>query len=150
MTDTTHGYAAQHEFVERWATLGKTAWLHRFSDSSDLYGRNKRLVRTDAQPADFLCGYTGWLGLIECKATKNETGFPVSLVAKPQSIAATLSRAAGTPYKFAIQRTGTKEWFIAPAALILNAKGVVKWDDLQFFLWKNPPSCDLTAMLCAT
>lgn len=143
MVDNQHGFDFEKEFVSRWDSLGKTAWLYRLLDSKSLYGRNKKLVLTGTQPADFLCGYSSWLGLVECKSTKDPKGFPIALVKKPQFIAATLSIAARTPYMFAIQNEPSQEWFLVPAGVILNAKGTVKWADLNPYLWTEPRLCGL-------
>jgi len=135
VADNRHGYDFQDDFENRWTAMGKTAWLYRFKDASDLYGRNKRLVKTDPQPADFLCGYSGWLGLVECKATKSELGFPIRMIEQAQLNAAKRSIAANTPYYFAIKSELHKQWFFTPAGFILSHTGTVRWSSLTPYQW---------------
>ena len=138
MADTRHGYLAQDTFIKRWEALGKKAWLHRYSDASDLFGRNKnKLVMTNAQPADFLCAYDGWLGLAEVKSTKNEVGFPLTGIRPAQWVAATRCVAANVPYVFAIENEKTKQWFFVTAAYVLSATGTIKWSSLMPFIWED-------------
>lgn len=136
MTDTRHGYTAQDEFEDAWKALGKRGWLWRFRDSSDLFGRNKnKLVITDAQPADFLCGFEGWMGFVEVKATKDPAGFKMGSLRKTQKIYMTLSEVASTPYMVAIKQELTSKWFLAPGTFILQQKGTIKWADLAPYAW---------------
>ncbi|HQT78201.1 MAG TPA: hypothetical protein PLD10_14190 [Rhodopila sp.] len=141
MAANAHGYAAQDEFASKWGKLGKRGWSHRFEDASDLFGRNKKLVQTGTQPADFLCGYSGWLGLVECKATIDPKGFKVSLIRQSQMISATLSVAAKTNYVFCIKQQVTGNWFFAPAEFVINQKGTITWGELFPYLWPENQLC---------
>jgi hypothetical protein len=144
MADTRHGYTAQDEFEARWAKLGKRGWLWRFRDSSDLYGRNNnKLVITDAQPADFLCGLSGWVGFVECKATKDLTGFKIGSLRKTQSVYMTLSHVAQTPYMVAIKQELTSSWFLVPGNFILQQKGTIKWAELALYAWPAEITCPI-------
>ncbi len=125
MPDTAHGYTAQDEFAHRWEAMGKQAWLHRLKDASDLYGRNKRLVQVDAQPADFVAAFASWFGLVECKSTKDTRGFPTALIKQAQRVAAIRCMYADAPYVFAIQNNATKEWFLPPAKFVITQKGTI-------------------------
>lgn len=120
---------------------GKRSWSHRFVDSSDLHGMNGGLVNAGTAPADFLLGYDGWLGLADCKSTKEPKGFAIGLVKKPQIIAATLSVAAKTPYIFAIEQWKTGNVFFVPASFVLSARGTIPWDALTQFLWPKEMQC---------
>lgn len=151
MTSTAHGKQFETEFCARWQAIdGKRAWWERLVDSSDLYGANGGLVNAPTSPADFILAYDGWLGLADCKATKDPKGFAVALVKKPQFIAATKSVASGTNYVFPIKAMKTGNVFFVPARAVLSARGTILWEDLAPFLWSEDMKCPITLMSCST
>ena len=134
------GNEFQDDFKELWESQGKKAWIYRFKDAAQNFGRNKRLVLTDEQPADFLCAYAGYLGLVECKSTRDPRGLRRSLIRRGQLKSAVESTLSGTPYHFAVRNENTKQIFLLPAALVLQ-KPTVLWKEMQDFEWKVGARC---------
>lgn len=130
------GNKFQDDFAARWRALGKTAWLYRFADAAQNFGRNQRLVLTDEQPADFLCAYQGYLGLIECKSTQDKVSFKRSLIRRPQLKAAIESRLSTTPYHFAVRNENTGQVFLVRAEWIVTQAAFIPWSELQQAEWK--------------
>lgn len=142
MASTAHGKAWELSFQERWEAIDrKKSWTHRLVDASDLYGLNGKMVNAFSSPGDFIIGYNGWLALCDCKSTIDPKGFKVSLVKKPQIIAATLSVAAGTPYVFPVMSVHTGNSYFVPADVVLSARGTIPWDDLACYLWLKEMKC---------
>ena len=143
MVDTAHGADAEDRFAERWEAMGKQAWLHRLKDASDLYGRNRRLVQVDAQPADFIAAFNAWFGLVEVKSTKDTRGFPTSMIRQSQRVAAVRCMYARAPYVFAVECHTTGTWFLAPAKFVITQKGTILWDELKPYQWLENTSAPL-------
>lgn len=142
MPSQIHGNVFQDEFQTMWLALGKLACASRFTDASDLYGLNKKLVMDFPKPADFLITYNGWTALCECKATKDMKGFPVGNVRRGQMIAATRMVAAKGNYVFAVKRMHDGVVFTIPASIILNGRGTLLWSDLVPYQWlERLPRC---------
>ena len=130
-----------------WLGLGKEAWLYRFADAAQNFGRNKKVILTDEQPADFLCAYKGYLGLVECKSTTDPKGFRRSLIRRGQLKAAVESSLSRTPYHFAVRNENTQQVFIIPAKLIVHDASMVSWRDMVYLEWKGGREClDLLRM----
>jgi hypothetical protein len=140
------GTKFQDDFQARWKALGKKAWLHRFADASDLYGLNKGHVIVEAQPCDYLCGFSGVVALIEAKATGDTKGFKRSLLRRPQIAAILTSIVAGTPHYVAVRNENTQEVFLIPAAFVYSCAGTVAWSDLAQFKWQDGPPWKTTLM----
>ncbi len=138
--EAKQGNRFQDDFEIMWKALGKHAWIYRFADAAQNYGRNKRLVATDEQPADFLCAHQGFLGLVECKSTRDQEGFKRSLVRRSQFKGAVESRLSRTPYFFAVRNENTHQVFLIPAAMVLN-QAVLTWDSLKHLEWKGDAAC---------
>jgi hypothetical protein len=115
--------------------LGKVAWVYEFEDASELYGLNDKAVKTGTRPADFICTLSGWMGLVECKATKDKTGFKLGGIRKPQWIAAIRCVASGSPYIFAIRNENDGSVYLVPARVIVESKGTIAWAELVSYLW---------------
>ena len=144
--DTQHGAEWERDFQKLWPKVAKNAWLYRFEDVKDLFGRNERAVHSAAKPADFLGMGGGWTGFIECKATRNRLGFPTSILALSQRHAAKLARLAGSPYVFAIKSLHHDMVFLVPADHILPRTGTIPWFELETYRWKDGEPCPVFTM----
>ena len=144
--DIQHGTEWEGDFQTLWHSVARNAWLYRFEDVKDLFGRNQRAVRLTPKPADFLGVANGWTGFIECKATVNAVGFPTSMIELSQRHAATLARLAGGSYVFAIKSLQHNKVFLVSADDILPHRGVLPWAKLEPYRWKDGEPCPVFTM----
>lgn len=111
------GTTAQNEFVQTMES--RKFWVHRFRDSKDVNGLNKRKglgrVNMFPCPSDFLIGGPRGLVLAEVKSTHNETSFPYGDIRPAQRAAASYAASIGFPYFFFIKNMNTGDWFVLSA-----------------------------------
>jgi len=111
------GTEAQDEFEA--AFKARRYWVHRFRDSKDVNGLNKRKglgrINMFPCPSDFLVGGGGSLFLAEVKSTYSTTSFGYNDVRPAQRAAAGFAASYGFPYFFFIKNMNTGQWFVLSA-----------------------------------
>ena len=124
-------------FEGLFTRYGKRAWLHKFEDTKELTGRNKRPTLSKVQPADYLVCHNGNMFLAEVKESRNPTSFPFGNIRDGQLAAARQVLAAGCSYFFCILQTRTGSWYRVPATVILGwPTQSMKWSELEPFRWQ--------------
>jgi penicillin-binding protein-related factor A (putative recombinase) len=119
-------------FQTLFIKYGKQAYLFKLTDTKEVSGMNKRMVKTKEQPADFLICINGETSFAEVKSSENEVSFPFGNIRTGQIAHARRFMAAGGTYWFYILRVKTLSWFRVPAAVILDCpKSSLKWSELQ-------------------
>jgi penicillin-binding protein-related factor A (putative recombinase) len=104
------GKAAQKEFEAYVATKGKSAYLVRFDDASDIRGKTGVAGYAKKQPADYLIMADGLTALLEVKSTENPTRFPFSMLEEGQMLALRKTEAAGGNYFIFIKSIALNIW----------------------------------------
>lgn len=142
------GKPSEEEFEAIWKrTYGKQVYLHRFEDSSDLTGRNKKITKSKPQPSDYVLCCQGDWQLAEVKSTWDEKRFSFGLMRKNQGAHAAFVRAAGGEYLVYVHRLATNQWYCIPYFLIEAAKAAkaasLAWEDLALCEWDL--SCTTTS-----
>jgi hypothetical protein len=111
------GTEAQDEFEQAFHDRG--FWVHRFRDSKDVNGLNKRIVIGRVNmfpcPSDFLVGGGGQLFLAEVKSTHSGKSFSYGDIRPAQRSAAGFAAAKGFPYFFYIKDMITGQWYVLSA-----------------------------------
>lgn len=118
------GKPSEEIFDTHFLRLGKRAYVHKFTDASEVTGMNKGrvgsgFVNVKAQPADRLVVLDGQMFLAEVKSsTALHDRFDTKLLKKGQNAAGAQAIAAGGAYWIYYHHIATGEWFRFPYSLV--------------------------------
>jgi len=133
------GKTSEGIFEDRWATLGKKAFVERLPDTRSIKGAIKHGF-IQGRPSDYLVTVHGGMHYAEVKSSSNKTSFPLSCVQPTQWAAMRKQTAAGGEYFIYAHHLVTDRWYRIPASFILQTKddqkGSIKWTELSMYLWK--------------
>lgn len=125
MTKNT-GKPSEKIFDDHFTFLGKKAYVHAFTDASEVNGMNRghrRIMNVKAQPADRLVVLDGEMFLAEVKSSvSKDDRFDFKLLRITQGSAAAQALAAGGQYWVYYHHLSTDEWFRFPYSLVSEAK----------------------------
>ena len=127
MTKNT-GKPSEEIFDTHFTRLGKRAYVHKFTDASEVTGMNKGrvgsgFVNVKAQPADRLVVLDGQMFFAEVKSsTALHDRFDFKLLKKGQNAAGAQAIAAGGAYWVYYHHIATGEWFRFPSSDVLSFK----------------------------
>jgi penicillin-binding protein-related factor A (putative recombinase) len=124
---------AEEEFETLFAPFGKRAAVERLTDTAYVRGVTglKKSIK-DAQPADYVIVFDGWMSYAEVKSTAKEPSFSFSMISKNQWRAARKAIAAGGNYTFFIRRESTSEWYVVPAIVFIDHDAQsMKWTTID-------------------
>jgi penicillin-binding protein-related factor A (putative recombinase) len=131
------GKPSEEAFERLFQSLGKKAFLHRFTDASDIKGLTGQVANASAQPSDYIVVWHGKSTFFaEVKSTVNRTAFPFNLLRPAQSAAGLQIEYAGGEYMIFAHALSlpNQPWFCFPYHLVraekARGKGSIKWDDL--------------------
>ena len=116
MTKNT-GKPSEEIFDTHFLRLGKRAYVHKFTDASEVTGMNRGrvgsgFVNVKAQPADRLVVLDGQMFFAEVKSsTALHDRFDFKLLKKGQNAAGAQAIAAGGAYWIYYHHIATGEWF---------------------------------------
>ena len=127
------GKPSEEIFETQIRKNGKSCFLHRLTDSSDIRGLNGK-GHAPKQPADYVLTLNGAMAYAEVKSTTHPTRFSLSLIKASQWQAAVRQHAAGGAYLFFIHSLFTKAWYVIPISFLLEnpSKKSWSWTELQF------------------
>lgn len=138
MTRNT-GKSSERAFTNCLAKLyGKRAYIHRFDDASDLHGMNKRVIKVNKQPADFLVVLGGVTMFAEIKSCANATRFPFTSISSHQLAQAKATRAAGGKYFFFVHKLGDDTFYMLDSAKVdrvSKTRSSLGWSEMN--LWSD-------------
>jgi hypothetical protein len=133
------GKPTEKEFEDRFARLGKAAFLYRFVDAAEVRGRTGKIGFTRDAPADYLITQEGVTSYAEVKSTSDPTAFRFSLLRQTQSATAAMVRIAGGLYDIYAHHIPTGTWYKFPYSLVQAVKdagsGSIPWKKLENFIW---------------
>jgi penicillin-binding protein-related factor A (putative recombinase) len=136
------GKASEGIFEDYWEAQGKSAFLFRFKDKSDIVGLNlklgnsRKLIAVPANPADYMLTVRGVTGYAEVKSTHDPTAFRKSLMKPYQLGSARRQVAAGGNYWVYVHRVDYDTWYRIPAAFMLDKferASSIPWFDLKVY-----------------
>lgn len=111
------GTTAQDIFINSMES--RKLWVHRFRDSKDVNGLNKKKgvgrVAMFACPSDYLVGGSGILFLAEVKSTYDPKRFSYGDIRPAQRSAAGFANSCSFPYYFFILDMNTQQWYVLTA-----------------------------------
>lgn len=145
-----NGKHAEAVFEQHWLNRGKTSFVYRFMDSTDLLQRIKAIVgpkfplgniakAIPGQPSDFLViDDEDGTFFAEVKSSKDKTSFPFSNIKPSQWSAAKRTHAARGTYWFFLYSYARDTWYRVPASILLETQDKsLKWDKLEKYKWKK-------------
>jgi hypothetical protein len=127
---------AEDEFDGFWATLGKQAYVFKFPDAAEIFGRVKVIGKSRAMPSDRLVTYKGETFYAEVKSTVDDR-FKKSLLRKTQSAMAKQIMAAGGKYLVYVKSLMLNRWFVMSYDFA-SARPSYLWTDLESHRWIFP------------
>src|SRR5690606_30854623 len=135
------GKPSEETFDRHFTRLGKRAYVHAFTDASEVNGMNKgrgRITNVKAQPADRLVVLDGEMFFAEVKSSvTTDERFDFKLLRTTQGSAAAQALAAGGQYWIYYHHIRTDEWFRFPYSLVAQVKLDGKSSINLDFLRKN-------------
>lgn len=141
MTPKELGKLAQDTFERVWLEVhGKSVYLHRFTDTSDIRARyqGKTIAHLPAQPADYHVTVGENAEYAEVKGTSNQTGFSFSALEASQLAAMKRVHTAGGHYWVYIFSLYMNLWYRIPPAFILG--GIITEAHKTFNFKKDGPN----------
>jgi hypothetical protein len=129
-----HWQKAEDEFDTFWAALGKQAYVFKFPDAAEIFGRVKVIGKSRAMPSDRIVTYNGETFFAEVKSTVDDR-FKRSLLRKTQSAMAKQIIAAGGKYLVYVKSLGLNRWFVMPYDFAW-ARPSYLWHELEQFRWQ--------------
>ncbi len=138
MTPNQQGKRAEREFLTRYETFGKDAYVVRLQDASDIKGRSRSAAQVNVPPvpADFIV--ISWHGMhfAEVKATVKDR-FAFDMIAPTQlGHAARAVRASPLSYFFYVLNITAGTWYKVPAEVVLQSeKKSLAWSEISSFRW---------------
>jgi hypothetical protein len=133
------GKPSEEAFEKLFKSLGKKAFLHRFTDASDIKGLTGQVSNASAQPSDYIVVAPEGTFFAEVKSTVNPTAFPFSLLRPSQSAAGLQIEGAGGRYRIFAHALSLPEqpWFAFPYRMVpemkLGGRSSIKWIELRGF-----------------
>jgi penicillin-binding protein-related factor A (putative recombinase) len=130
---------AEEEFEALFAPFGKRAAVERLTDTAYVRGStgNNKSIK-DAQPADYVITFDGWMSFAEVKSTSKEPSFPFSMISRNQWRAARKVTAAKGNYVFFIRRESSREWYAVPAIVLIDHDAQsIKWTEIDHHRFQN-------------
>ena len=126
--------SAEDEFVESFEKMGKSAFVHRLSDTAAAKAIAGKRAFTVAQPSDFIVTIPGSTFYAEVKSTKDPDAFHFSNIRKAQMAASRRVVKAGGTYLFFIKAILEMQWFCVPAEVVHATekdKKHLTWQELE-------------------
>lgn len=127
---------AEDEFDNFWAALGKSAYVFKFPDAAEIFGRVKVIGKSRAMPSDRIVTFNGDTFYAEVKCTIDDR-FKRSLLRKTQSAMARQIMAAGGKYLVYAKSLLLGRWFVMPYD-IASARPSYLWTELDAYSWTPP------------
>ena len=125
---------AEDEFDHHWSVKGKSAYVFKFPDAAEIYGRVKVIGKSRAMPSDRIVTHNGETYYAEVKSTSDPDRFKQSLLRKTQSAMARQIIAAGGKYLVYVKSLVLGRWFVMPYA-VASARPSYLWTELEPYSW---------------
>lgn len=136
------GKPAEEAFDSYWASVGKLATVYDFEDASDLFGQNKKLVRSREKPCDRILIFDGIVSFCEVKSTHDKTSFSFGQLQRGQINYATKITAARGRYDIYVWSYATRHWYVLPWVKVAELKAAgrssIKWTELEQYKVQMP------------
>jgi len=126
---------AEDDFDDYFKRKGKRAFVFKFPDAAEIYGRVGKIGQTRAVPSDRIVTCEGETYFAEIKSTEDPLRFKRSLLRKSQSAFATQVIAAGGLYLVFVKALVLNCWYVMPYRRA-TAEPSVLWTDLRDCIWK--------------
>lgn len=124
------------EFEEAFTSAGKSAFVHRLTDTAAAKATGGKRAFVKAQPSDYLVTHNGLTFFAEVKSSHDEISFPHSNIQKYQMASARRVTKAGGVYIFFLKNLNTGYWYCVPAEVIIaSEKKSTRWADIETYRW---------------
>jgi hypothetical protein len=125
---------AEDDFDDYFKRKGKRAFVFKFPDAAEIFGRVGKIGQTRAVPSDRIVTCDGETFYAEVKSTEDPLRFKRSLLRKSQSAFATQIIAAGGQYLVFVKALVTSRWYVMPYS-IASASPSLLWSDMEAYKW---------------
>lgn len=130
--------ATEKEFESAFAIKGKSAFVHRLTDTAAAKATSGKAAFVAAQPADYIVTDNGHTFYAEVKSCKDVVSFPHSNIRPYQMASARRIIKAGGDFCFFIKNLNTDTWYCVPAEVIVAAESKsTKWADIEIYRWMS-------------
>lgn len=125
---------AEKDFDDHFKLKGKRAFVFKFPDAAEIYGRVGKIGQTRAVPSDRIVTCDGETFYAEVKSTEDPLRFKKSLLRKTQTAFATQIIAAGGQYLVFVKSLALNLWYVMPYS-VASASPSILWSDMEAFKW---------------
>ena len=125
---------AEDDFDDYFKRKGKRAFVFKFPDAAEIYGRVGKIGQTRAVPSDRIVTCEGETYFAEVKSTEDPLRFKRSLLRKSQSAFATQIISAGGQYLVFVKALATNQWYVMPYN-VASACSSLLWSDMEPYKW---------------